>query len=194
MKVFNCKKTVQALNYIAKNYGGTVNKMKAIKLIWLSDRLHLRTYGRMITGDSYFALPYGPVPSSTRDILEKSSFLSEEEAEYSSQFLVTGSGKSYSSKGEPNMRVFSETDISALEDVINAYGKYDQFELSDLSHEFPEWKKWEKALKQKMGTRFNIDVEDFFKDPIEQKPLFKEDLDNLQLVKNLYLRVDESDL
>src|ERR1700722_8229553 len=157
--------------------------MKAIKLIWLSDRLHLRTYGRMITGDSYFALPYGPVPSSTRDILEKSSFLSEEEAEYSSQFLVTGSGKSYSSKGDPNMRVFSETDISVLEDVINAYGKYDQFELSDLSHEFPEWKKWEKALKQKMGTRFNIDVEDFFKDPIEQKPLFKEDLDNLQLVK-----------
>jgi uncharacterized phage-associated protein len=189
MRAFNHRKTVQALNYIATKYNGTVNKMKAIKLIWLSDRLHLRTYGRTITGDSYFAFKFGPVPSSTRDILGNTTFLSEEEAEYSNTFLTIGQGLYYSSKVDPNIKVFSQTDIDVIDQVISAYGKYSQFELSEISHEFPEWIKWQKALEQNQGTRFDIDIEDFFKDTVEEKPLFKEDLANLQLVKDLYLKV-----
>ncbi|HVU56130.1 MAG TPA: Panacea domain-containing protein [Puia sp.] len=167
--------------------------MKAIKLIWLSDRLHLRNFGRTITGDTYFAFKYGPVPSSTRDILESnSSFLSEDELSYSTNYLSIISNREYSSAGAPLMKVFSETDISTIDEVVKAYGKYDQFQLSDISHEFPEWKKWEKAFTQKMGSRFLIDFEDFFKDAADEKPLFKQDLANLQLVKDLYLRVDDN--
>ena len=190
MRPFNYRKSVQALNYIARKFGGTVNKMKAIKLIWLSDRLHLRTYGRTITGDTYFALKLGPVASGTRDLLENSSFLSEDEAEYSIQNLKTGIDKQYySSTGEPNLKVFSQTDIDVIDQVIQAYGKYDQFDLSTISHEFPEWKKWQKALEQKQGTRYPIDLEDFFKDSDRERPLFKEESSNLQVVKDLYLNV-----
>jgi uncharacterized phage-associated protein len=190
MRPFNYRKSVQALNYIAKKSGGTVNKMKAIKLIWLSDRLHLRTYGRTITGDTYFALKLGPVASGTRDLLESSSFLSEEEAEYRLQNLRTDTDRQYySSIEEPNLKVFSQTDIDVIDQVINAYGKYDQFDLSNISHEFPEWKKWQKALEQKQGTRYQIDLEDFFKDSDRERPLFKEESSNLQVVKDLYLNV-----
>ena len=193
MRGFNYKKTVQALNYIAAKYGGTINKMKAIKLIWLSDRLHLRNFGRTITGDTYFAFKYGPVPSSTRDILESnSSFLSDEELDYSSQYLSIISKRDYSSVGMPLMKVFSETDISSIDEVVQTYGKYDQFQLSDISHEFPEWKKWEREFSQKMGSRFLIDFEDFFKDSTEENSLFKQDATDLQLIKNLYLRVDDN--
>jgi len=45
---FNHKKAVQTLAYFAQKEGGVINKMKAFKLIWLSDRLHLRKYGRPI--------------------------------------------------------------------------------------------------------------------------------------------------
>ena len=88
MRGFNYKKSAQALNYLANKNGGTLNKMKAIKLIWLADRLNLRKYGRSITGDDYYALPNGPVPSATRDILESSDFLDDIASVYASEYIT----------------------------------------------------------------------------------------------------------
>jgi uncharacterized phage-associated protein len=48
---FNYKKAIQTLAYFAQKEGGVINKMKVFKLIWLSDRLHLRKYGRPILND-----------------------------------------------------------------------------------------------------------------------------------------------
>ena len=78
---FNYKKAVYTLAYFALKEGGAINKMKAFKLIWLSDRLHLRKYGRPILNDVYFALPMGPIPSNTKDIADNSDFLAETEKE-----------------------------------------------------------------------------------------------------------------
>lgn len=192
MRGFNYKKTVQALSYIATKQGGTINKMKAIKLIWLSDRFHLRNFGRTITGDTYFAFKFGPVPSTTRDILETSSFLSDEELAYSSEFIVVNNRLEYSSKLPPNLKVFSDSDISAINQVIDEYGKYDRFELSEISHSFPEWKRWEDKFKNENSGRFPIDFEDFFKGLPMEKPLFKQDEENIHLIKNLYFRIDDS--
>ena len=88
MRGFNYKKAVQALNFFAKEDGGTINKMKSIKLIWLADRLHLRKYGRSITGDEYFALPNGPVPSATRDVLECNNFMDDIASDYASEYII----------------------------------------------------------------------------------------------------------
>ena len=57
------KKATQALNFFALKKDGKINKMKAIKLIYLADRLHLRKYGRPIVGDIYWAMKLGPVGS-----------------------------------------------------------------------------------------------------------------------------------
>ena len=62
------KKATQALNFLAKKKGGKINRMKALKLIYFADRLHLRTYGRPIIGDDYWAMQFGPVPSCTNNI------------------------------------------------------------------------------------------------------------------------------
>ena len=42
MKAYNHKKAVQLINYLAVYNQGAINKMKALKLIWLVNRLHLR--------------------------------------------------------------------------------------------------------------------------------------------------------
>ena len=44
--------------------------MKAIKLIYLADRLHLRKYGRPIIGDMYWAMKLGPVGSLAKRVAE----------------------------------------------------------------------------------------------------------------------------
>ena len=84
---FNHKKAVQTLAYFAQKEGGVINKMKAFKLIWLSDRLHLRKYGRPILNDVYFALPKGPIPSSTKDLADNSDYLADTERELKEQML-----------------------------------------------------------------------------------------------------------
>lgn len=84
---FNYKKAVQALNFYADAEGGKINKMKALKLIWLSDRLHLRKFGRPILNDTYLAMPYGPVASGTKDLAEGTSFLADEEQQYKDNFI-----------------------------------------------------------------------------------------------------------
>lgn len=187
MRGFNHKKAIQALNYFSKkSSGGKINKMKAIKLIWLSDRLHLRQYGRTITGDVYFALPFGPIPSTTRDILEGNSLLSEDELSYSNEYLSRTDKYDFGTLKDPDMSVFSQTDIDIIEKIIEKFGHLKPFELSDLSHSFPEWKKYESALKQKIASRFEIDYNDFFENVSDGSGLFIDEAESLQLTKEIY--------
>ncbi len=175
MRGFNYKKTVQALNFFAsRSESGAINKMKAIKLMWLSDRLHLREYGRLISGDTYYALPNGPVPSATRDVLENSAFLNDIASDYANQYLRIADRYSYCSIADVNFKVFSQTDKEALGRVFDVYGKKDPFELSSFSHSFPEWKRFESALSKKVSSRFEILQDDFFLNIEEAGGLFAE--------------------
>ena len=185
MRGFNYKKAVQALNYLAFKTNGKINKMKAIKLIWLSDRLHLRLYGRSIIGDQYFAMPFGPVPSSTRDILEGSTFLSEEESSYSCEYLSPDKYEVLSKK-EPDLQVFSKTDIDAINKIFDNYSSLNQFQLSDLSHTFPEWKRFESVLEKKISSREEMDYLDFFINVDDKTGLFVDDEEGLELSKAIF--------
>ena len=84
---FKYETATQALNYLALKSGGRINKMKALKLIFFSDRYHLRKYGRPITNDEYLAMEYGPVASGVKDIAEMSDFLGSKAAKYAGKFI-----------------------------------------------------------------------------------------------------------
>ncbi|WP_010419237.1 Panacea domain-containing protein [Anaerophaga thermohalophila] len=186
---FNHKKAVQALNIMAIKEGGTINKMKALKLIWLADRLHIRLYGRPVTMDIYYAMPYGPVPSNTKDMAEESDFLSEEEREYRNSFLNIIDQYNYSSAAEPDFKPFSKTDLEAINKVYDEFGDLDQFKLADLSHLYPEWKKYQNAIEQKQGTRFQMKYEDFFADPDEKNTNVFDQTDELrEITKEMYIQ------
>jgi uncharacterized phage-associated protein len=186
MRGFNYKKAIQALNYLATRNGGTLNKMKAIKLVWLSDRLHLRKYGRLITGDSYYALPNGPVPSATRDVLENSQFLDDTASEYAADFINQIDRYTFKTLSDCNMKVFSKTDIDCLDTIFEKFGHYDQFKLSDISHLYPEWKKHESALNKKISSRFPIDSDDFFTNIEDESDLFIDSAEILDLSKQMF--------
>lgn len=161
---FDYKKATQALNYFINKAGGVVNKMKALKLVYLADRYHLRKYGRLITNDTYFAMSYGPVPSGVKDIAEASElFLGDEERAYSSQYLEPINILTLKSINAVDNTVLSESDIEALDFAWEQFGHFDQFQLSELTHQYPEWKKHEKALE--LDSRIQIRLEDFLEDP-----------------------------
>ena len=129
---FDYKKATQALNFLALKSHGRINKLKAIKLVYLADRYHLRKYGRPITNDEYFAMSYGPVNSGVKDICEMSTFLGPRESTYASQFLRVADQYHTESIENYDNSVFSETDIEALSFAWNKFGHYDEFQLAEM--------------------------------------------------------------
>lgn len=167
--------------------------MKAIKLIYFADRYHLRRYGRPVTNDEYVAMGYGPVGSKTKDIAENTSFLDAIESEYNKKYIKRQGIHDIQSVNDLDMNVFSDSDIEALEFAIKHFGHLGQFQLAEVSHAYPEWKRFERKLESGIGSVFNMDYEDFFKDampgskhlaPLEGKDLFVMDADDKEEMLN----------
>jgi len=188
MTSFKFKKAVQALNYFARKEGGKINYMKAGKLVYLSDRAHLRTYGRTITNDTYVAMKNGSVPSKTKDIILKSAWFEQEILDYVNAFLSDPNNYNFQSLNEVDMSVFSKTDIKIMDEIYEYYGERDQFELSEYSHHFPEWKRYENELKLGVGKSFTIDQNDFFENGLSDKPFSQSD-ELLSLSKKQFLHI-----
>ncbi len=179
------KKATQALNYLAQKKDGKINKMKAIKLIFLADRLHLRKYGRPIVGDIYWAMKLGPVGSCTKKVAEL--HLSDDILLYAKKYIqpVDEKKQSFVSLKTVDLDLFSTTDIECLEVVYNAFGDRDQFELAELTHQYPEWKKHEKELK-KGKKSILMDYEDFFVETDKNDLIFGQEKNDLTLAKESF--------
>jgi uncharacterized phage-associated protein len=180
------KKATQALNFLArKKDGNTINKMKAIKLIYLADRLHLRKYGRPVTGDIYWAMKLGPVGSKTKRAAELD--LPENILSYTKKYIKPTDDKKHSliSIKEPDLNVFSKTDIECLEKVYDTFSDRDQFELAELTHKYPEWPKYEKELKSGKKKRVLMSYDELFSDST-QNGLFGQSKTELNLAKESF--------
>lgn len=169
MSVFKYKKGVQAINFLAVWDGGSIDKLKAMKLMWLADRLHLRKYGRSITGDQYCALPLGPVPSGTLSLVNSEQLAQHPEALiYRNKFIKVdeANNRRIASVANPDEKVFSDTDEEALWDIYVEFSTQSSSQLVNLSHEYPEWKKWQAQIES--GTEassFKMPYADFFGNP-----------------------------
>jgi uncharacterized phage-associated protein len=195
---FDHKKATQAVNFLATQEDSLhmkkINKMKAIKLIWIADRYHLRKYGRPVIGDDYKAMPLGPVGSAVRDILIQNSFsLAQEELDYSRNFIESVNQYVVRSTSEPDLSVFSKTDVEALKFAFDNFGFMNQFQLKDFSHLYPEWKKFETKFQSKLTFREDMSYIDFFDNP-ENMPddKFAEDEQDLELNKKIF--IEESNI
>jgi len=163
---FDHKKATQAINYLAKKEGGKIDKLKLIKLIYFADRFHLRRYGRPIANDAYLAMPLGPVGSSVKDIAEFSDFLDETERGYAATYLGTGGlVNTIVSIADVDMEVFSKSELEALDFAYSEFGNKSPLALVDITHRYPEWDKFKRALESKETTREPMSYADFFKNP-----------------------------
>lgn len=184
MKTFNYKKSIQSLNLFAVLEGGSINYMKAIKLIWLSDRYYLRNHGKTITGDEYFALKNGPLASCTSDLI-KVVKVSEVELDYRNAF-ISKNGYSISSIKESDFKVFSKKELEVLNKIYNAFSSMNWSAISDFSHIFPEWQMYESKLKENEKRRYRIDMNLFFDNVVEESGLFQNSKEEIEEFKDYH--------
>lgn len=153
--------------------------MYLLKILYFSDRYHLRHYGITASGDNYYAMERGPVASLAFDILRDSDIVNSL-SEYAVEIPYQGNDE------------LSESVNESVDFALRTFGKYNCWKLSDITHEYPEWKKHKKELKEGKNSRVQMDIKDFFDDPEDYNWLrkyklsedpFKEDKEFLQLLK-----------
>lgn len=146
---FDPEKFVAAVAFLSSKIGG-VDKLKAAKLLYYADKYHIVRYGRPIIGDVYYRLDYGPIPSKALDILNeainpyKVPNIPQPNLELFQKYIkISKEGRRhpiFEAKGKPNVDVFSESEIEALEQTIAQYGKLSGGKLIDLTHHEASWK------------------------------------------------------
>lgn len=130
---FNRTKTIEAILYIA----GKITKPdfhSVSKLLYFADVTSLEKYGRFITGDTYYAMQYGPVPSNAYDLMKSTD-------ETDPGFSVDKDGKTLVPNRAPKMDEFSLSDIKMLDLAIDLYGEMPFWMKTSLSHDLA----WESA-------------------------------------------------
>ena len=128
---FDFAKALEALLYVASN-APIPDRFHLCKILYFADRFHLEKYLRFIYGETYVAMRHGPVPSKAFNIM-RSTPDEEPRDIFADDFLVVG-------RRAPNMEVFSESDVEALDWAIRTYGKKTVSALRRISHNDTVWK------------------------------------------------------
>lgn len=148
---FNPVKVIEAILFFAEKEK-EVNKteidlIKIHKYFYFSEQEHLKTYLRPIFGDTYIAMPEGPVPSLVYDILKwlrdgRNPYLRgvlEVVAKNASSSLKVYDRYLVAPLRKPVLKKFSKSELEIMENIFNKYHAYSSMELSKLSHREPAW-------------------------------------------------------
>lgn len=135
--VFRKESALEAILYIAQNIGDRKDMHKIFKTLYFADREHLSRYGRSITGDTYIAMTYGPVPSKIDDMFKAvrgDSYFSDCAADLKKAFRFTN--KYVIEPGRrANTDYLSESDMECLDFAINICKDKTFGELTNMSHD-----------------------------------------------------------
>jgi uncharacterized phage-associated protein len=165
---FDFNSTLAAITYLASKDVPELTKYKICKLLFLADKYHLVTYGRIITGDNYCAVPHGPIPSKTLNLLNSvlSENLSSTECESLAQAVELDrrfTNPRFHSQHVVNPDELSESDILALEKVITEFGHMGFGELKAITHEMYAYtQSWNARPDGSKGV--DMAFEDFFEE------------------------------
>jgi len=185
----NTHKIIQSMVYLACHQKDKkLDFMKAYKLLWLSDRCHLRMFGRTITGDKYFAMTHGIVPTDAKHLLEgEPTLLSNSENYFNSNIKVVGK-HTFQAINDPDLNEFSDSDIKVLNRVLTEFNAMKPKELSDLSHKYPEWLQYQELINDKSNkSSFPVNVDLFFENSTDDHAMiFDQSPELLEVTKDLY--------
>lgn len=169
--IFNEGKATEAAAFLLSLNNGSLPYMKLIKLLYIADRISLSEYHSSITTSSYYSMKFGPVTSEIFDRIKHpedyqvdGAWNSTIEKKIYDVFLKKDFIPYYLSKNERNI----------LSRVDEEYKNVDQFDLSEFSHTFPEW-------RDPGDSSIPISIEDILQATIADREEQKEAMDDIVL-------------
>lgn len=143
--LFNEKRTAQAAAFLLHRAGGRLPLLKLMKLLYLSERESLKTYGEPITGDKLVSMPHGPVLSLTYDYMNGAA--RSVDGGWST-WVDDRAGHDLALKDpsmirtpEDDLLELSDGDLDVLGSVWEKFGHMSKFALVEYTHgdACPEW-------------------------------------------------------
>ena len=141
---FSPRKALESVLYVAARLKEpTIHEV--LKIRYFADKLHLAKYGWMASGDDYVAMQFGPVASSTYNLLkaargDQSGWIHPVFAELVKNTLsVATDGRSLQLLREADLTQLSASDVECLDEAIRQYGNMAFNKRTDLSHD-AAWK------------------------------------------------------
>ena len=127
------KKIKNILLYILNKCGETF-QTKMNKILFYADFLSYRQYGISISGLTYKALDYGPVPEHWDRIYSQFDEIYQEQ-----RIIGEKEGIILKTSEKPDITTFTETEIQILQTICTKFRNTSATEISRISHNEPAW-------------------------------------------------------
>lgn len=150
---FEPNRASQSVLWLLHRHGGSMDKLKLIKMIFLADREHLVHYGRPIVGGDYVAMDLGLVSSSLKDYIEGKTTSKD------LPFVIQG-GYNLVAKQPTDEDWLSESELEILDRVYEEHKHTDSVKLGLMTHKYKAWANNEPSS----GSSKPVPYEDFFED------------------------------
>jgi len=132
---FNSEKAIEAAAVIARREGKRITRLRLLKLLYIADRMLLKQRGRPLLGSKVVAMDNGPLHSDVYDMIKGEHVATPRWSRY---FTNDGSRDVILTQ-EPDTANLSRNEIEMLHQVVDMHSHVDDWKLSTLTHEFPEW-------------------------------------------------------
>jgi uncharacterized phage-associated protein len=151
---FHPEKAVEAAAVLLKLHGKPMKYLGLLKMLYIADRLALKRMEQPITGDHYVSMDYGPVLSGVYDLIKGKPL--DDALPLWSKFISPRNGNHVSLLRDPGDEDLCEEEEEIIQQVYQAFGHLDPFEVAEWTHDLPEW-------KNPHGSAIPILVEDILK-------------------------------
>jgi uncharacterized phage-associated protein len=157
---FNLEKAIEVIIYLASKVSDPTF-LRISKLLYFADKTSLERYARFITGDTYFAMQHGPVPSSAYNLMK-------EAPEDGSLGFIREYERTIKVCRKPKLNELSDSDQECLDIAVAIWGNAPVWKLIQDSHD----EAYEKAWKER-GNKSSVSM------PLEKIIELLEDSDEL---------------
>ena len=134
---FHEGKAIESLALIAQLRPG-LTPLFVSKILFYADKWHLNRYGRPIIGDTYIAMPQGPVPSVVKDYIDKKWDWVHKPEGYDEAISVqrqAGLLRLMPGQRGPKLDLLSASDIECLTEAVEYCRNKEPDDLSHLTHQ-----------------------------------------------------------
>lgn len=176
--VFDERKATDAAAFLLSLNENKLPYLKLLKLLYTADRTSLSEYHYSITTDSYYSMKYGPVVSGIYDCISHREDLPDGSPWKNT---ITVNKQTYTAefkKNDCDFNMLSEEEEDILRRVNGENTEDGQFELSEYTHSFAEW-------KDPGQSRIPLPIEDIIDATIKDEAEKEEALSELELSSQL---------
>ena len=131
------KQQTMILYYVGSINNKFLGKTKLMKLLYYNDYEWIQQKGISMSGDTYLAMPYGPIPKHAQQALqqlEKKGVLRVEMTK-----LADYDQERYLALQDPDLSCFSRQEIEHLNEIARRFEFWTAKQMSDLTHEDWPW-------------------------------------------------------